>query len=181
MIIGREAELAKLKSAAESAKAEFVAVYGRRRIGKTFLVRQAFGNFAFEHTGVRKRGTTKQLEEFAKSLASQGYPRCKRPADWYAAFDLLKELLLGKGEGRKVVFLDECPWMDTPKSDFVGALDHFWNGWASARSDILLIICGSATSWVIEKIIDDYGGLHNRLTRQIYLRPFSLAECEALV
>ena len=69
-----------------------------------------------------------KLEEFAKALASQGYPRCKRPADWYAAFDLLKELLLGKGEGRKVVFLDECPWMDTPKSDFVGALDHFWNG-----------------------------------------------------
>lgn len=181
MIIGREDELAKLKGAENSGKAEFVAVYGRRRIGKTFLIRKAFGTFAFEHTGIRKRGTAKQIEEFAKSLASQGYPRCKRPADWYEAFDFLKELLLGKGDGRKIVFLDECPWMDTPKSDFVGALDHFWNGWASARDDIMLIICGSATSWVIEKIIDDYGGLHNRLTRQIYLRPFTLAECEALV
>lgn len=181
MIVGREVELAKLKAAADSAKSEFVAVYGRRRIGKTFLIRQAFGNFAFEHTGIRKRGTAKQLEEFAKSLSSQGYPRCRRPSDWYAAFDFLKELLMGKGEGKKVVFLDECPWMDTPKSDFVGALDHFWNGWASARNDILLIICGSATSWVIEKIVNDYGGLHNRLTRQIYLRPFTLAECEALV
>ena len=181
MIIGREEEIAKLNSAANSGKAEFVAVYGRRRIGKTFLIRQTFGRFSFEHTGIRKRGTAKQLEEFAKSLAAQGYPRCKRPVDWYEAFDFLKELLVGKGEGRKIVFLDECPWMDTPKSDFVGALDHFWNGWASARSDIMLIICGSATSWVIEKIVDDYGGLHNRLTRQIYLRPFTLSECEALV
>lgn len=181
MIIGREVELAKLKSAENSGKAEFIAVYGRRRIGKTFLVRQACGSFAFEHTGIRKRGTAKQLEEFAKSLSAQGYPRCRRPSDWYEAFDFLKELLLGKGVGRKIIFLDECPWMDTPKSDFVGALDHFWNGWASARNDIMLVICGSATSWVIEKIIDDYGGLHNRLTRQIYLRPFTLAECEALV
>jgi len=180
MIIGRKDELAKLETAAKSGKSEFVAVYGRRRIGKTFLVRQAFGNFAFEHTGIRKRGTKKQLEEFAKSLASQGYPRCRRPSDWYEAFDFLRELLLGKGEGRKIIFLDECPWMDTPRSDFVGAIDHFWNGWASARSDIMLVICGSATSWVIEKIIDDYGGLHNRLTRQIYLRPFTLSECEEL-
>jgi len=180
MIIGRKDELAKLEAAANSGKSEFVAVYGRRRIGKTYLVRQAFGSFAFEHTGIRKRGTKKQLEEFAKSLSIQGYPRCKQPSDWYEAFDFLKELLMGKGEGRKIVFLDECPWMDTPRSDFVGAIDHFWNGWASARSDIMLIICGSATSWVIEKIIDDYGGLHNRLTRQIYLRPFTLAECEAL-
>ena len=177
MIIGREGELIKLKNASVSGKAEFIAVYGRRRIGKTFLIRQAFGRFAFEHTCIRKRGMVKQLEEFAKSLAAQGYPRCKRPSDWYEAFDFLKELLVGKGEGRKIVFLDECPWMDTPRSDFVGALDHFWNGWASARNDIMLIICGSATSWVIEKIIDDYGGLHHRLTRQIYLRP----ECEALV
>ena len=115
MIIGREDELAKLECAKNSGKAEFVAVYGRRRIGKTFLIRQAFGNFSFEHTGIRKRGTVKQLEEFTKSLAAQGYPRCKRPSDWYAAFDLLKELLMGKGEGRKIVFLDECPWMDTPR------------------------------------------------------------------
>ncbi len=181
MLIGRLEELSKLNNAANSGRAEFVAVYGRRRIGKTYLIRQAFGSFAFEHTGIRKRGTAKQLAEFAKSLSSQGFPRCKRPSDWYEAFDFLKELLEGKGPGRRVVFLDECPWMDTPKSDFVGALDHFWNGWASAHDDIMLIICGSATSWVIEKIVDDYGGLHNRLTRQIYLRPFTLAECEAFV
>ena len=181
MIIGRNEELKKLRSAMDSDKSEFIAVYGRHRIGKTFLIRQAYGSFAFEHTGLRKRGMAKQLEEFARSLSHQGYPRCPKPKDWYEAFDLLRESLLGKGEGRKVVFLDECPWMDTAKSDFVGALDHFWNGWASARTDIVLVICGSATSWVIEKIVDDYGGLHNRLTRQVYLRPFTLAECEAMV
>lgn len=181
MIIGRKDELVKLRGAADSGKSEFVAVYGRRRIGKTFLIRQAYESFAFEHTGLRKRGMSKQLEEFARSMSRQGYPKCPRPKDWYEAFDLLRELLMGKGEGRKIVFLDECPWMDTAKSDFLGALDHFWNGWASARTDIVLVICGSATSWVIERIVDDYGGLHNRLTCQVYLRPFTLAECEEMV
>ena len=181
MIIGRNDEILKLRATINSDRSEFVAVYGRRRIGKTFLIRQAYGTFAFEHTGLRKRGMAKQLEEFARSMSHQGYPNCKKPKDWYEAFDMLRELLEGKGAGRKVVFLDECPWMDTARSDFVGALDHFWNGWASARTDIVLVICGSATSWVIEKIVDDYGGLHNRLTRQVYLRPFSLSECEAMV
>ena len=180
MIIGRKDELTKLRSALDSSKSEFVAVYGRRRIGKTFLIRQAFGSFAFEHTGLRKRGTRKQLEEFARAMSHQGYPGCRCPKDWYDAFDKLRDLLLGKGDGKKVVFLDECPWMDTAKSDFTGALDHFWNGWASARDDIVLVICGSATSWVIAKVIDDYGGLHNRLTRQVYLRPFNLQECEEM-
>jgi len=181
MLIGRNEEVSKLRMARDSDRSEFIAVYGRRRIGKTYLIRQAYGTFSFEHTGLRKRGTRKQLEEFARSMSHQGWPNCRCPKDWYAAFDMLRELLSGKGEERKIVFLDECPWMDTAKSDFVGALDHFWNGWAAARNDIVLVICGSATSWVIEKIVDDYGGLHNRLTRQIYLRPFSLAECEQMV
>ena len=123
----------------------------------------------------------KQLAEFAVSLRRYGRIKKTVPKDWFAAFHLLEDLLEERPEGRKIVFLDECPWMDTPRSDFLAALDHFWNGWCTMRKDVVLIICGSAASWVMNKIDDDVGGLHNRLNRHIYLRPFSLHECEEFV
>ena len=192
MIIGRERERADLENLMVSDKSEFVAVYGRRRIGKTFLIRETCRyQFAFEHTGLKntlsdenghdvavKDATKRQLSEFAVSLRRHGRVKKSVPKDWFAAFHLLEDLLEEKPEGRKIVFLDECPWMDTPRSDFLAALDHFWNGWCTMRKDILLIICGSAASWVLNKIDNDVGGLHNRLSRHIYLRPFSLHECE---
>ena len=192
MIIGRERERADLEHLIASDKSEFVAVYGRRRIGKTFLIRETCRyQFAFEHTGLKntlpdenghdvavKDATKRQLSEFAVSLRRHGRVKKSVPKDWFAAFHLLEDLLEGKPEGRKIVFLDECPWMDTPRSDFLAALDHFWNGWCTMRKDILLIICGSAASWVLNKIDNDVGGLHNRLSRHIYLRPFRLHECE---
>ena len=70
------------------------------------------------------------------------------------------------------------PWLDTQRSDFVSALEYFWNSFASARKDIVFIACGSATSWITNKIIKNHGGLHNRVTRQIYLQPFTLKECK---
>ena len=192
MIIGRERERADLEHLIASDKSEFVAVYGRRRIGKTFLIRETCRyQFAFEHTGLKntlsdenghdvavKDATKRQLSEFAVSLRRHGRGKKSIPKDWFAAFHLLEDLLEKKPEGRKIVFLDECPWMDTPRSDFLAALDHFWNGWCTMRKDILLIICASATSWVLNRIDNDVGGLHNRLSRHIYLRPFSLHECE---
>jgi len=77
-----------------------------------------------------------------------------------------------------VIFIDEISWLDTPRSDFLMALEHFWNGWACSRSDIMLIVCGSATSWIMNKLINNHGGLHNRLTANIYLQPFTLRETE---
>ena len=100
------------------------------------------------------------------------------PTSWLEAFSLLSNFLKNSTDEKKIIFLDELPWMDTPRSNFVSALEHFWNGWASARKDIVLIICGSATSWIINKVINDHGGLHNRVTQQIALQPFSLRECE---
>lgn len=192
MMIGRERERADLECLITSDKSEFVAVYGRRRIGKTFLIRETCRyQFAFEHTGLKNTisdgeggeipvadAMKKQLAEFAVSLRRYGRVKKAVPKDWFAAFHLLEDLLSEKPEGRKVVFLDECPWMDTPRSDFLAALDHFWNGWCTMRTDIVLIICGSAASWVMNRIDDDVGGLHNRLSRHIYLRPFTLHECE---
>ena len=165
----------------ESEKSEFVAVYGRRRVGKTYLVREAFNyNFAFQHAGIQDATMKEQLEEFHHSLLLAGVKGGKKPRNWSQAFFLLGQHLAALPEGKKVVFIDELPWLDTPCSKFVTALDHFWNGWASARKDIVLVVCGSATSWIIDNIVMNYGGLHNRLTRQIYIEPFTLMPIDIL-
>lgn len=183
MIIGRKEEIAQLKRAYESDHSEFVAVYGRRRIGKTYLIRKTFKNeFLFQYTGGYKITNKKQLEEFHNSLISQGLdPNSPIPKDWFDAFHLLENLVAGATQKRKVIFIDELPWMDARNSRFVQAFEHFWNSWASARQDILLIICGSATSWIINKIFRNKGGLYNRVTYKMYLKQFSLHECEELV
>jgi len=154
-------------------------VYGRRRIGKTYLVRETFdGEFAFCHSGVARCGMQKQLQQFRSSLKEFGHEACPRLTNWIDAFDELKTAIRKCELSRKVVFIDELPWMDTPKSGFVSALENFWNGWASARKDVLLIVCGSATSWMIDKVLKNKGGLHDRVTEEIALAPFTLRECE---
>ena len=179
MLIGRNQEKEILLKMLESEQSEFVAVYGRRRVGKTYLIRETFDyKFAFQHTGILDAPMSEQLSEFRESLYTAGMGKCAKPKTWSEAFRLLQRWLTSCPEGKKVVFIDELPWMDTPRSNFIRALDHFWNGWATTRRDILLVVCGSATSWIIDNIVMNYGGLHNRLTRQIYLQPFTLHECE---
>lgn len=182
MFVGRIRERKLLMDALKSGRSEFIAVYGRRRVGKTHLVLNAFdGVFAFEHTGLARVGKAFQLAEFGRALRRRFGDQGGVPHDWYDAFDRLATGLESLPDGRKAVFLDELPWMDTPKSNFVSALEHFWNGWASRRGDIVLVVCGSATSWIVDKMINDYGGLHDRLTRRIRLEPFTLRECEEMV
>lgn len=165
----------------ESERSEFVVVYGRRRIGKTFLVRRFFkDNYAFSFVGKHEMRREQQLTEFAKELMCYSHstfvPQLK---NWTEAFDALQRLLETYNiPGKKVVFFDEMPWMDTPKSDFVSALENFWNGWANMRDDIVLVACGSATSWMVDKLLHNQGGLFNRITQKIYLRPFKLSEME---
>ena len=181
-MIGRIAEKARLTKYAESDESEFVAVYGRRRVGKTYLIRQVFqGRFSFQHTGVARGRTKEQLRAFGDSLREWGAELEGSPKDWFEAFNLLKTVIVKSSQGRKVVFLDELSYLDTKGSRFIPALEHFWNGWASARDDVLLIVCGSATSWIINKVIKDKGGLHNRVTGRISLQPFTLKECEEYV
>lgn len=158
MLIGRKEELTKLKEAYESGYSEFIAVYGRRRVGKTFLIREAFNyNFTFSHTGISQKNTRAQLKEFHQSLKRHGAENSPVPVNWQEAFDSLISLLERSNDRRKVVFIDEMPWMDAPRSGFLPALEHFWNGWATSRRDILLIVCGSATSWIINKILKNPG------------------------
>ena len=181
-IIGRKAEQELLKQCLDSKKSEFLAIYGRRRVGKTFLVKEAFANqFFFYATGIldENKSLSIQLENFNDELADQGGSEFARAQDWQEAFRNLNRLVeQTPGNAKKVIFLDEIPWMATQNSGFLAALDHFWNRWASSRNDVLLIICGSATSWIIDNVINNRGGLHNRLTRQIQLAPFTLSECE---
>ena len=178
-MIGRINEIKQLRNAFASEQSEFVALYGRRRVGKTFLVNETFGGrYAFQHSGVENVGLYEQLDYFRQSLSVYGAYRCSRLANWREAFFELRQMLEKAEAGKKVVFLDEVPWLDTAKSGFLPALEHFWNGWASLRKDILLIVCGSATSWVVNKILNNRGGLHNRVTKPIPVAPFTLRECE---
>ena len=178
-MVGRHREKAALLDAVERSEAQFVAVYGRRRIGKTYLVREVFrDNFCFYHTGVSEVGTADQLLNFRDSLLKYGYENCPAIKSWREAFLALEKVIENCEMEKKVVFMDELPWMDTHKSKFVPALEHFWNGYASARKDVVLIVCGSATSWMMNKLIKNHGGLHNRVTDRIYLKPFCLGECE---
>ncbi len=181
-MIGRKQETELLEQAYHSNRSEFIAIYGRRRVGKTFLVRQLFSDkFAFTYSGMPNVSTKVQLHNFYKELQAQGCKVQSAPKNWTDAFFMLRELVATKPEGKKVIFLDELPWMDGRQSSFLPAFENFWNAWASARNDILLIVCGSATSWIVKKILHNRGGLHNRLTNQICLQPFNLKECEDYV
>lgn len=164
----------------KSDRSEFITVCGRRRIGKTYLIEQYFeGKFAFNYVGGHKLTKKEQLDNFKKALERYGkgikLPKVK---DWFSAFDALQVILEHSRSKRKVVFIDEMPWIDTKKSKFVAALENFWNGWATRRDDIVFIASGSATSWMSDKLRDNQGGLHNRITYELYLDPFSLKETE---
>lgn len=179
-IIGRDKEIKALQEYMSSGKAEFIAVYGRRRVGKTFLIRELLGNeFTFEVSGTINGKKSEQMFNFIQALRRYGYDRTDIPTDWKQAFGILQQMLEDKvGCQRCIIFIDELPCFDTTKSDFIRAFDHFWNGWAAHHSNIKLIVCGSATSWMVDNIIDNHGGLHNRITHEMHLRPFTLAETE---
>lgn len=185
LLIGRQKEKKKLRSYLNSRKSEFIAIYGRRRVGKTFLVRKVFDNrFAFQLTGMANVSMEQQLSQFHAELVKHSPEGTDWvPAtDWFTAFRQLITLLESrKTEGKKIVFLDELPWLDTRGSKFLSGLEHFWNSWASAREDILLIVCGSAAAWMIRNLINNRGGLHNRITDRIKLEPFNLSEAEAFL
>ena len=179
-IIGREKEKAMLKQCVESNVPEFLVVYGRRRIGKTFLIREFFDNkMSFYVTGLASEKRDDQLQAWSNAIKSNFGGSDNSISNWIDAFALLKiKLEKSKEKNKKIVFIDEAPWLDTQKSGFMIALEHFWNGWASGRQDIFLIVCGSATSWIVKKILKNKGGLHNRVTRRMRLLPFTLKETE---
>lgn len=186
-IIGRKEEINKLAQFLNSSKSEFIAIYGRRRVGKSYLVEEVYKDkIAFRAIGAfikdKDERTYKQiqLDHFYESLIDSGMPEdAQRPTNWREAFRLLKKYLEGLRTKRRVVFLDELPWLAGPQSsEMITELGYFWNSWADRQRNIVLVVCGSATSWMLDNVIRDYGGLHGRLTGTIRLLPFTLNECE---
>ena len=180
-VIGREREMAELQQSLESDRSEFVIVYGRRRVGKTYLVDNFFNyEYDFSFVGGHRLTKQKQLRNFAKAIKKYAHLSYQpKFANWDDAFDALEELMEGLPENkRKVIFIDEMPWIDTPQSEFVDALETFWNSWAARRRDILFVASGSSTSWMMDKLVENQGGLHGRITNNIYVRPFTLHEVE---
>ena len=185
-MIGRKKEAKELNRIYNRNEAELVAIYGRRRIGKTYLVDEVFGDkITFRHSGISPVDEDggdllrKQLKHFYNSLMLHGMGKTKPPADWLDAFFMLEKLLQSKDDGsRQLVFIDEMPWLDTPKSGFLTAFEAFWNTWGCHRKNLMVIVCGSANSWIQDRLINNHGGLYNRITYQLKLEQFTLCECE---
>lgn len=179
IIIGRKEEMAEMVSFLKDDKPHLLAVIGRRRVGKTFLIREVYKeNKVFEMTGLKDADLNKQLINFTlqMNLYLQKGEQYDSPEDWLRAFNLLSKALGSlKTKKKSVVFFDEVPWIAGKKSGFTEALGHWWNNWAS-QQNIIVVICGSAASWMIENIVNAKGGLHNRLTKLITLMPFTLSE-----
>ena len=181
-IIGRKQEQKELHRLYSSDEAEMVVVYGRRRIGKTYLVNQTFADvgFTFKVTGMHKVSMSKQIENFSLALREYfvGNPLAT-PKSWMEAFRQLKDCLKKVKDGsRHIIFIDELPWMDTRGSHFLEAFEWFWNSWGNSQDDLMLIVCGSATNWIVNKLFRHKGGLYNRASSKIFLKPFTLAETE---
>ncbi len=182
-IVGRMGEVTILKSLFEQRESSFLAVYGRRRIGKTYLIRNVYEqHIVFECSGLHQKDKNQQLENFWLML-QETKPNGQveiPPKTWLQAFFQLRAYLntLPIDTQKKVIFLDEISWFETPKSGFLAALDAFWNQYCTKRSDIILVICGSAASWIIEKVVNNRGGLHNRITHRVQLKPFTLQETQ---
>lgn len=181
-IVGREAEIRVLEKLLHSPEPELLAIYGRRRIGKTFLIKTYYkDHIAFSCSGQHNGKTREQLINFAEQL-NLYFPEKRTilaPSSWQEAFRILRECLDGlKGAGKKVIFFDELPWLDSHKSGFLSSFSYFWNMHASQRNDLVVVICGSAASWIIDKVVNNKGGLHNRITQRIRLLPFTLKETE---
>ncbi|MDD6891642.1 MAG: ATP-binding protein [Bacteroidales bacterium] len=169
-LIGRTQECRELQWAMDSQRSEMIILYGRRRVGKTFLVRRFFEDkYSFHFVGAHKKKRTEQLKNFREALAYYSHRDDLPEIDnWHEAFIQLARYLASSPEKRKVLFFDEMPWIDTQGSDFVEELEYFWSSWVQNRDDIVLIACGSATSWMKDKLEDNRGGLHNRITHRIY-------------
>lgn len=179
-IIGRTEECSRLERCMMSNSAQLVVVYGRRRVGKTFLINEFFENkFAFKLTGVYGQKREEQLQNFLFELNRKSKKNYSKPNNWTEAFDYLREYMEDlDSETKQVVFLDELPWLDTKKSGFLSAFEYFWNDYASTKHNFIFILCGSASSWMDEKIAKNKGGLFNRQTCRLYLEPFNLHETE---
>jgi uncharacterized protein len=183
-MIGREEQIDIMNEALKSKKSAFIAVTGRRRVGKTYLIDQVFKpHMCLTLAGIQEGDTAAQIKNFLdKVYELSKFKKKKYPEGWQDAFGVFRDYLKTLPKNKKhVIFLDELPWMCTPKTNFVQLLAHEWNEYMSKEPHFILVICGSATSWIEQKIVNDRGGFHNRLTHQLHVQPFTLRETKAFL
>ncbi|MBO6128708.1 MAG: ATP-binding protein, partial [Pseudobutyrivibrio sp.] len=189
MIIGREEEIKKLNELYDRDSAELVAIYGRRRVGKTYLVDETFEDrICFRHSGLSPIDEDKfvgtsmkdQLEHFHRSLVLHGWKDTHKPQSWLEAFYMLEDFLISKYDDKKriLIFIDEIQWLDTPRAKFMTGFEAFWNGWACHKKNVMVIVCGSSSSWILDKMINNHGGLYGRVTCEMKIHAFTLRETE---
>lgn len=180
-VIGRNTEIAILQEALKTDKGEMIAIVGRRRVGKTFLVKEIYKDrIIFEQTGIRGATMAEQLRTFSDKLELAGHVNTRTVENWLDAFFQLRLYLteiLKETKEKKVIFFDELPWLAVPEKKFLNFLSYFWNDFAE-RENLVVVLCGSASSWLINRVVNDPGGLHNRITRYLHLKPFTLVETE---
>jgi uncharacterized protein len=183
-LFGREVERQIIVDHSLSTQSSLIAIIGRRRIGKTYLVRRALENkIDFEMTGSQNGTLDEQLQNFHIALRDSSKSNTERPIprNWIEALDQLKKFLVAKkGKRKKVIFFDEFPWINSPRSGFVEKFAHFWNSWAS-ENNVMIILCGSAATWMIKHVVNGKGGLHNRISHTIYLKQFQLQETREML
>jgi len=179
-MIGRKYETERMNESLKSQKSELIAVYGRRRVGKTYLIRNVYEkHIKFEVTGLYGGNQEKQLDIFFDELkrVSKKIKEDDRPKNWKEAFELLKTYINRiRSKSKKVIFIDEMPWLDTHKSDFRMYFGHFWNTYCEKRNDIVVVLCGSAASYMVQNVLSNQGSLHARLTYKLQIKPFTLFE-----
>ena len=182
MIVGRKEELAKLEWAYQAPKAQLITIYGRYRIGKTFLIEEFFKSKPCTYmyvSGIQGSDIKRQLYEFSQALSRTFFKggSVKTPSNWLEAFEeLTNQLEQHSSKERVVIFLDELPWLNTSKSNLLQEIASFWNSRWSKDPRFTLVVCGSSASWMLQKIIFNKGGLHNRTTLELNLKPFNLSE-----
>jgi predicted AAA+ superfamily ATPase len=184
-MVGRNYEINRLLNSLKSNASELIAVYGRRRVGKTFLIRNIYKeHIKFEVSGLYQGEKEQQLDVFFDELkkVSLRFLEDDRPKSWKDAFELLKKYINGlRGKEKKVIFIDEMPWLDTHKSDFRMYFGHFWNTYCEKRNDLIIVICGSAASYMVQNVVSNQGSLHARLTYKLHIKPFTLYETKAFL
>ena len=178
-MVGRKEQIEVMKETLKKSRSSFVAVTGRRRVGKTYLIEQVYSShFCFKVTGIQNDDTQSQIINFTQKIAEYSNESIiVAPENWQQVFIIFKNYLQSLSKKKKqVIFIDELPWIATARSGFIQFLAHLWNDYLSKENHFILVVCGSATSWITKKIVNDKGGFHNRITDPINLLPFNLSE-----
>lgn len=181
LFVGRQSELETLSSLSKKKVASLVVIYGRRRVGKSRLIKE-FGKhcrfYSFSGLPETKQTTAQsQREEFARQMREQLNLPGLKAEDWGDLFTLLAS---HTQEGSLIIALDEISWMGSKDPDFLGKLKTAWDNAFSENPQLILIICGSVSAWIEKNILSNTGFL-GRISITLHLKELPLKDCNQLL